>query len=60
MSRSKHQTFKSVFGGKSRREVRESVAEKDPDFMELVKKRILKKEVLAERKAQKVESKTEE
>lgn len=42
MSRSKHQTIKSVFGGKPASEINAMLAEGDEDAMELVAKRSIK------------------
>ncbi|HEU4820677.1 MAG TPA: hypothetical protein VFS87_05920 [Qipengyuania sp.] len=51
MSRSKHQTYSSVFAGKSKREIDAMFAEGDEDAMELLKKRQLKSQAKAERKS---------
>ena len=45
MSRSYHQTLKSVFGGKSKQEIDRMLAEGDPDFLAYVEKRKIKKRV---------------
>jgi hypothetical protein len=49
VSRSKHQTFKSVFGGKSKREIQELIDGEDPDCLALLKKRQIKRETRAVR-----------
>ena len=51
VSRSKHQTYSSVFAGKSKREIDAMFAEGDEDAMELLKKRQLKSQAKAERKS---------
>ena len=50
MSRSKHQTFKTVFGGKSASEVDGMLKEGDEDAMELVEKRRIKARVKKQRR----------
>lgn len=55
MSRSKHQTLKSIFGGKSISEVKKIIAEKDPEFLEFLEKRRIKKQVREKRRLQKIE-----
>ncbi|WP_421990557.1 hypothetical protein [Qipengyuania sp.] len=49
MSRSKHQTYKQVFGGKSAAEIDEMFAEGDDDALGILEKRRAKKEVREKR-----------
>jgi hypothetical protein len=53
MSRSKHQTLKSIIDGQSKPQVDTMFAEKDSDAMEWVEKRVIKKEKLRSRRAAK-------
>ena len=53
MSRSKHQTVKSVFGGLSKAGVSELANSNDEDLKELVSKKRLKREVREQRQDQK-------
>jgi hypothetical protein len=45
MSDSIHHTLKSVFGGKSKAEIQRMIDEDDPDLLELLRKRGIKKRV---------------
>ncbi len=45
MSRSVHHTLKSVFGGKSKREIEEMIVTDDPDLLEYIEKRHIKQRV---------------
>ena len=45
MSRSYHQTLKSVFGGKSKAEIQRMIEDEDPDFIAWVEKRNHKERV---------------
>ncbi len=45
MSRSIHQTLKGVFGGKSKRETQRMIDDDDPDFLALVEKKAIKRDV---------------
>ena len=45
MSRSIHQTFKSVFGGKSVAEIERVIEAEDPDLLAYLEKRRAKKQV---------------
>jgi len=51
LSRSKHQTHQSVFGGKSKAEIDSMFAEGDADVDELLEKRRLKREARSNRAA---------
>lgn len=51
MSRSHHKTLKSVFGGKSKREIQDMIDGQHPDYLELLEKRQIKRE---ERRARQV------
>jgi hypothetical protein len=57
MGRSIHQTFKRVFGGKSKTEVNDMFRKGDPDAMALVKKIATKKRVKRERAASRIDPK---
>lgn len=52
MSRSIHQSNKSVFGRKSKAEIEEMIEEEDPDVRELLRKRQYKEQARAERRRQ--------
>jgi hypothetical protein len=54
MSRSKHQTIKSVIDGQSKSQVSAMFSEGDHDAMELVAKRHIKKQVRLDRSSDKL------
>ncbi|MDQ3245792.1 MAG: hypothetical protein M3Q52_02665 [Pseudomonadota bacterium] len=54
MSRSKHQTLKSIMDGQSKRQIDAMFSEKDHDAMEWVGKRGIKKEALRARQVAKI------
>ena len=45
MSRSIHQTLKSVFGGKSKCEIQRMIDNDDPDLLALIEKKVIKRNV---------------
>ena len=49
MSRSIHQTRKSVFGGKSKREIEDMISNEDHDVEQLIKKNLIKGGILDSR-----------
>ncbi|EDM25957.1 hypothetical protein LNTAR_19207 [Lentisphaera araneosa HTCC2155] len=51
MSRSYHQTHKSVLGGKSINQINEMITNDDPDLNQLVEKSQIKKDIKRKRKA---------
>ena len=53
MSRSKHQTLKSIMDGQSKRQIDAMFSEKDHDAMEWIKKGAIKVEALRSRRAAK-------
>ena len=55
MSRSKHQTWKSVFGGLSKPPVDAVISENDEDFQELQEKRRIKQVVKKRRRQERLD-----
>lgn len=60
MSRSKHQTLKSIMDGQSKREIDLMFAEQDHDAMEWVEKLRIKKDTHRERNRTKIDRKSQE
>ncbi len=60
MSRSKHQTLKSIMDGQSKREIDLMFAEQDHDAMEWVEKLRIKKDTRRERNGTRMDRKTQE
>jgi hypothetical protein len=55
VSRSKHQTVKGVFGGRSKAEVTRMIDDREEDVVELQAKSLIKRDVLDRRRAAKAD-----
>jgi hypothetical protein len=60
MSRSKHQTLKSIMAGQSRSQIDSMFAQRDHDAMEWIEKGAIKRETLRERREAKNAAKANE